>query len=373
MIRSKLCEFLGIKYPIIQAGMGPFSNNKLCIATANAGILGLLSTSGITAKETQPGIYKNFAETGGASTDDEPETIFRKIFDQTFQGTREKGGVFGINVMVAEEMKDIADFIINTAIKVREERPELKEQFKVVFTSAGDPLPWGEKIKGAGFKWLHIVPSVKGALRCKKAGVDLVVASGHEGGFHTSWEPVHSMVLLPAVVEALEDTEIMVVGAGGFCDGKTLAASLALGAVGAQMGTRFLATKESDFAQLWKEGVTKAGDRGTLVARGFVGPARWLKNPVSLKHQENTLKYTPELFLDRPGGLSEGALKLIENEINGLNATSTGEEGKALMAGGECAQRVDDLPPVQELVDRIVKEATEIVKGFAEKHLPLNP
>ena len=106
------------------------------------------------------------------------------------------------------------------------------------------------KIKGAGFTWIHVVPSVKGALRCKKAGVDVIVASGHEGGFHTSWEPVHSMILLPAVVEAVSDENTLVCGAGGFCDGKTLAAALVLGADGAQMGTRFLATQESDFHQI---------------------------------------------------------------------------------------------------------------------------
>ena len=66
-----------------------------------------------------------------------------------------------------------------------------------------DPVPWRDKIKGAGFHWLHVVPSVKGALRCQKAGVDCIVASGHEGGFHIAWEPVHSMVLLPSVVDAL--------------------------------------------------------------------------------------------------------------------------------------------------------------------------
>jgi len=369
MLRSELCNFLGIKYPIIQAGMGPFSNNKLCIATANAGVLGLLSTSGITARETQPEIFKSFAETGGASPNDDNETIFRKIFKQTFEGTRDQKGIFGINVMVSAEMKEVAEFIINTAITAVKENPEYKNQFKVIFTSAGDPMPWGEKIKGAGFKWLHIVPSVKGAQRCQKAGVDLVVASGHEGGFHTSWEPVHSMVLLPAVVEALKGTNIPVVGAGGFCDGRSLAAALALGAAGVQMGTRFLATKESDFAQLWKEGIVKAGDRGTLVARGFVGPARWIKTPVSLQHQKNTLKYTPELYLDRPGEITEGAMKLIENEIKGLNAVSANDESKAIFAGGECAQRINDLPAVQDLVDKIVKDAAEIIGGLAEKHL----
>ena len=99
----------------------------------------------------------------------------------------------------------MSQILIDTAIRVREENPEMKKHFKVLFTSAGDPVPWREKIKSAGFTWLHVVPSVKGALRCKKAGVDCIVASGHEGGFHIAWEPVHSMVLLPAVIDAIAD------------------------------------------------------------------------------------------------------------------------------------------------------------------------
>ena len=85
------------------------------------------------------------------------------------------------------------------------------------------------------------------------------------------------------------------------------------------MGTRFLATQESDFAPLWKEGIVNAEDRGTLIARGFVGPARWIRTTVSKEHQKNTLEHTPELFLDTPGPWTEGALKLIENEIKAKN------------------------------------------------------
>jgi NAD(P)H-dependent flavin oxidoreductase YrpB (nitropropane dioxygenase family) len=364
MIKTDMCDLLGIKHPIIQAGMGPFSNNKLCIAAANAGVLGLHSTSGLaeTTQKMQPEIFSDFVESAGANPGDDRETILRKALNQTLEATRESKGIFGINVMVAGEMIEDATWIINTAIKAREENPEMKERFKVLFTSAGDPLPWGEIIKGAGFKWLHVIPSVKGALRCQKAGVDMIVASGHEGGFHTSWEPVHSMTLLPAVVDALKGSGIPVVGAGGFCDGKTLAAAIALGASGVQMGTRFLATQESDFAQLWKEGIVNAGDRGTLVARGFVGPARWVKTKVSKEHQKNTLKYTPELFLDSPSPLNEGALKLIQNEIDAINAVRAGDEENALVAGGECAQRVNDLPKVKDLVDEVMNDAVNIIK-----------
>jgi enoyl-[acyl-carrier protein] reductase II len=361
MIKTELCDLLKIKYPIIQAGMGPFGTNKLCIAAANAGVLGLISSSGITTRENQPGIYKYFVETGGASLEDDPKTALKKIFRQTLDGTREKQGIFGVNVMVSAELKDWAELIIDTMIEVREQDPEMKERFRVLVTSAGDPLPWTQKVRKAGLKWMHVIPSVKGALRCQKAGVDVVAASGHEGGFHTSWEPVHSMILLPAVVDALAGSHIQVVGAGGFCDGRTLIAALTLGASGAQMGTRFLATRESDFHPMWKEGVVKAGDRGTLVARGFVGPARWLKTPVSLKHQENTLKMSPGVFLGRPDDYSTVPQELIQSEIAAMNAVYAGDESKALLAGGECAQRINDLPTVEELVKRIAREAEEVL------------
>lgn len=368
MLKTKLTELLGIKHPIIQAGMGPFSNNNLAVAAANAGVLGILSTSGLFNRDTQPWIYEAFVETGEASMDADMAGVLETVLQRTYRLTKEKDGIFGINVMVSSELVEKSEVLIDRAIKVREENPDIKKHFKVIFTSAGDPMPWGEKIKSAGFTWLHVIPSAKGALRCKKAGVDLVVASGHEGGFHTAWEPVHSMILLPAVVDALAGSGIIVAGAGGFCDGKSLAAALALGAEGAQMGTRFLATQESDFVPLWKEGIVKAGDRGTLVARGVVGPARWIKTPASLKHQVNTLKMSPGVFLGVPDDLATIPQELYQSEIDGIHAVYKGDAEHALMAGGECAQRIDDLPTVQDLVDRIMKEATEIVRNFS-KHL----
>lgn len=369
MIKSRLSDLVGIKYPIIQAGMGPFGTNKLCVASANAGVLGLISSSGIASKDTQPEIYDYFCRTGGADPADDPETILRTIFQNTLEQTREKQGIFGINVMVAAEMKDIALVIVKTMMKAREEDPEMKKRFKVLVTSAGDPLPWSEAVKKTDLIWMHVMPSVKAALRCKKAGVNVIVASGHEGGFHTSWEPVHSMILLPAVAEAVSDEKTLVVGAGGFCDGKTLAASLVLGADGAQMGTRFLATEESDFHQMWKEGVVAAGDRGTLVARGFVGPARWLKTPRSIEHQKNTLQKSPGVFLGAPDDYTTIDMSLINFEIESINAVYKGDKEKALLAAGESAQRVNDLPKVNDLVQEIVTEAETILKSVQTKFL----
>ncbi|MCX7981372.1 MAG: nitronate monooxygenase [Syntrophales bacterium] len=369
MIKSRLCDLLGIKYPIIQAGMGPFSNNNLCVASANAGVLGLLSTSGLFNKKDQPWIYNAFVDSGEASRDDDMATALEKVLKRTYRLTKDKGGIFGINVMVSAELIQYSTILIDTAIRVREENPDMKNNFKVIFTSAGDPVPWQEKIKGAGFTWMHVVPSVRGAQRCKKAGVDVIVASGHEGGFHTSWEPVHSMILLPAVVDAVSDEKTLVCGAGGFCDGRTLAAALVLGADGAQMGTRFLATQESDFHEIWKQAVVEAGDRGTLVARGFVGPARWIKTPRSMEHAKNTLEKSPGVFLGIPDDYSTIDMSLIQYEIESIKAVYEGNKEKALMAAGECAQRINDLPKVADMVEKIMKEAEETLRNVATKYL----
>ncbi len=365
MLKTKLTEMLGIKHPIIQAGMGPFSNNNLCVAAANAGALGLLSTSGLFNKEEQPWIYSAFIESAEATMDDDMATVLEKVLKRTYRLTKEKGGVFGINVMVSAELLDKSKVMIDTAIRVREENPDMKNHFKVIFTSAGDPVPWRDKIKNAGFTWLHVVPSVKGALRCKKAGVDCIVASGHEGGFHIAWEPVHSMVLLPAVIDAIADPDYPLVGAGGFCDGKTLAAAIAMGAAGVQMGTRLLATEESDFHPLWKEQVVKTGDRGTLVARGIVGPARWLKTPSSEIHLQNSIVKSPGVFTGIPDDWTTVPPDLILYEREAIKAVCTGDREKAMMAGGECAQRVDDMPRVADLMDRIMKEATDIIRNVS--------
>jgi NAD(P)H-dependent flavin oxidoreductase YrpB (nitropropane dioxygenase family) len=363
MIKSRLCDLIGIKYPIIQGGMGPFSNNNLAAAAANAGVLGLLSTSGVFDKETQPWIYRAFVGTAGADYDDDMPTVMEKVLKRTYNLVKDQGGIFGINVMVSAEVLKYSHVMIDTAIKVREENPDIKKHFKVIFTSAGDPLGWEDKIKGAGFTWIHVVPSVKAALRCKKAGVDVIVASGHEGGFHISWEPVHSMVLLPAVVETVSDKDTLVVGAGGFSDGKTLAAALVMGADGAQMGTRFLATQESDFHQIWKEEVVEAGDRATLIARGFVGPARWLKTPRSVEHAANTLKKSPGVFLGTPDDYTTVDMSLIQYEIESIKATFEGNKEKAMMAAGEVAQRIKDMPKVNDMVQEIVKEAETILRN----------
>jgi enoyl-[acyl-carrier protein] reductase II len=164
-------------------------------------------------------------------------------------------------------------------------------------------------------------------------------------------------------VEAVSDKDTLVVGAGGFCDGKTLAAALVMGADGAQMGTRFLATQESDFHQIWKEGVVAAGDRATLVARGFVGPARWLKTPRSEEHARNTLQKSPGVYLGTPDDFTTIDMSLIQYEIESIKAVFDGDKEKALMAAGEAAQRIKDMPKVNDMVQEIVRDTEAILRN----------
>jgi len=367
MIKTELCEMVGIRHPIIQAGMGPYSTNNLAVATANAGALGILSSSGFLYTGLRGAERRGMSElvkqlTGGKGGT--PVEHLKRVFYRVKEETRKSKGIFGVNCMVSAEMARWAGEVLRAIIEVRGEDPEMRERLRVIITSAGDPLPWTETIKPSGVKWFHVVPSVRHAKRAERAGVDVIIASGHEGGMHIAWEPVHTMVLLPAVVKAVSTP---VVGAGGFSDGASLAAALALGAVGVQMGTRFLATKESDFTQLHKDYIVKSGERDTIVARGIVGPARYLKNQASAELTQLTVSKAPGVYLGQPDDLTTVAREVIEKEEEGFSALYSGDETKALIPGGEVAGRIDNLPAVKELVEEIVKEAEEIIRRLPKR------
>jgi enoyl-[acyl-carrier protein] reductase II len=210
-------------------------------------------------------------------------------------------------------------------------------------------------LKDEGFIWVHVVPSVYHAKKAEAAGADVIVASGHEGGAHVSWDPVHSMVLVPAVAKAVKTP---VVGAGGFCDGSTLAAALCLGAVGIQMGTRFIATKESDFEPMWKQSILKREERQTLVGRGLFGPMRFLRNKRAEEIVEQTLEDLPNFYLGEPLDSNE---KILDLERTGFVDLMDEKEDTALMFGGEVSGRIRDLPTTADLIEQIISEASDVL------------
>ena len=370
MIRTRFHDIFQTKLPIIQAGMGPYDTTQLAGAVSKTGGIGIISTVGMGSFDMPDiGRFRYSAIFGEAP----PEELLANSIDRVLAAVKSAPWArFGVNIPVSEEFVPTASRLTRYVIDRVKSDPAVKEKLKVIVTSAGDPLPWSE---AAGAKrlaesiaikreipemvWVHVVPSVRAALRCVRAGVDAIVASGREGGAHCSWRDTSTMVLLPEVVKHV--SPIPVIAAGGFADGVSLAAALAMGAVGVQMGTRFIATKESDFEQSWKEMIVKSTEEDALVARGFFGPMRFLRNRRALDLVDATLRETPDLYKGNPCGSSR---ELLDLEIGGLTNLLHGKMEEAAVLGGTVAGRIHDIPTVQELCDRIMEEAEATIRNL---------
>lgn len=351
-IHTELCDLLGIKHPILQGGMGPYKTESLAIAVANAGALGIISSIGMAATLLPDAAPIDAARLFGT---DPPRDILRKSIENVTKNVLPGGGVFGVNVPVAAEFILASQMFVEETIAARESDSDIERSLRVIVTSAGNPKPWTE-VKKHGLIWIHVVPSVYHAKKAEAAGADIIVASGHEGGAHISWDPVHSMVLVPAVARAVK---VPVVAAGGFCDGASLAAALTLGAKGIQMGTRFIATQESDFEPIWKDAIIQRDERQTLAGRGLFGPMRFVRNQRAEQIVERTLEDVPRFYLGEPVESNEGILDL---ERSGFEDLIDAKPDTALMFGGECVGRINDLLTVEEIISNIVTTAAESIE-----------
>lgn len=342
MIKTRLTEMLGIRYPVIQAGMGPWNTDKLCVAAANAGALGIISTVGIGYQSVNPDVF------GTAGKARPPYDVLKEILASVGEKTAAARGVFGVNIPLAIEFKEMIEGLIRAVTDTRKESPDLADRLKVIITSAGSPTPWTDAIKESGALWFHVAPSVYHALKAEKAGAEVIIASGREGGGHVSFEPIHTMVLLPSVIDAVG---IPVIGAGGFGDGASLVAALALGAIGVQMGTRFIATAESDFQDMWKNKVIECSEMDSLVGISIFGPARYLKNEVSVRLHELLMQ-----------GFQVGYSEGVELEGNGIILSMQGKDpDRSIYFGGEVAGRVRSISTVAELLKSIEEQAEKTV------------
>lgn len=356
-LRTQLCELLGIEHPILQGGMGPYKTEALSIAVSNAGALGVISSIGMAASLLPEAAPLDAERVFGS---DPPKVILEKSIQAVCEGTKSSRGVFGVNVPVAAEFILASKMFVEQVVESRNSDSDIERSLRVLVTSAGNPTPWAE-VKKHGLIWAHVVPSVYHAKKAEKAGADLIIASGHEGGAHVSWEPVHSMVLVPAVAKAVKTP---VVGAGGFCDGRGLAAALCLGAVGVQMGTRFIATKESDFEDVWKQAILNKEERQTLTGRGLFGPMRFIRNQRAVMIVERTLEDVPRFYLGDPVESNE---EILDLERSGFADLLDGKEDMALMFGGECIGRIDDLPTVADLVQQIISDACATLNSVSSR------
>lgn len=306
MIKSKICEILGIQYPVFQGGMAWVADASLAAAVSNAGGLGLISSINAGTEAVRNEIRK-----------------CKELTDKPF----------GVNIMLqAPNAGEIAQMVI-------------EEGVKILTTGAGSPAQYMEAWKAAGIKVIPVVASVALALKMQAIGATAVVAEGAESGGHVG--ELHTMALIPQIVDALE---IPVVAAGGICDGRGVAAALMLGADAVQVGTRFLSAEECTVHQNYKDKILKASDISTIVTGKTLGhPVRSLKTPFSktFAKMEADPTVKPEEIL----AFGTGALR---------KAVKEGDPNGSYMAG-ECAGMVKKIEPAKAIVEDLVNGAEKLL------------
>ncbi len=309
-IKGKLCEDLGLKYPIFQGGMAYISTAELAAAVSNAGGLGLICSSGLTAAQVAEEIRR-------------------------CQQLLEPGRPFGVNLMLqSPEIAQIIDFV--TTAKV-----------PVVTTGAGDPTPHMPKLLAAGIKVIPVVPNVRAAKKAEAAGAYAVVAEGTESGGH-----IGEMTTLALVPQVLRAVNIPVLAAGGIADGRSLAAMLVLGAVGVQLGTIFLVADECPVSDLYKQKIIDAIDTDTIVTgRGTSHVVRALKTPMPLRYAE----------LEKQPNTTEAQLEALAER--GLLKAKQGDlEGGCFMAG-QISGLITKRASCAEIMQEIMAEAEAALSG----------
>ena len=281
---NKIKDLFNIKYPIIQGGTIWVSGYKLASAVSNAGGLGLIG-----AGSMYPDVLREHIQKCKKATD-KP---------------------FGVNVpMLYPDIEKIMDIIV-------------EEGVKIVFTSAGNPKTWTSFLKEKGITVVHVVSSVKFALKAEAAGVDAVVCEGFEAGGHNGREETTTFTLIPMVKEQVK---IPVIAAGGIGSGRGMLAAMVLGADGVQIGSRFVATEESSAHQNFKNMIVDAKDGDTHLTLKELAPVRLLKNKfygeVQELYQQNPSKEQLKELLGRARakkGMFEGDLENGELEIGQIS------------------------------------------------------
>ena len=302
---TRLTELLGIQYPILQGAMAWISDAGLAAAVSNAGGAGIISTGGRTTEYTQAEIRRC-------------RTLTQKPF--------------GVNVMLMAPNKDEIVDVICT------EKPAF------VTLGAGNPVPYFEKLHAAGIKVIPVVPNVKLAKRVEEKGADAIVVEGMEAGGH-----IGSIATMPLMTQVIPAVSLPVVMAGGFADGRGLAAALVMGASGVQMGTRFLVAEECPVHQNMKEKLLKAIDTDSIVTGLTIGGAvRGLKN----KFYENFVK------MEYEGKTSKEELLKLATGTNKLAAVD-GDTENGMMQAGQSLLPLDRIEPVDTIINRIIIEAQD--------------
>ena len=308
MIKTPLCDLLGIEYPVFQGGMAWIADAKLAAAVSNGGGLGIIAAG------NAPGDY---------------------VLEQIREARKLTDKPFGVNIMLLSPFADDVSRVVT------------EERVSVVTTGAGNPGKYMEQWIGAGIKVIPVVPSVAMTKLVTRLGASAVIAEGGESGGHVG--DLTTMALVPQVCD---NTDLPVVAAGGIADGRGVAAAFMLGACGVQMGTRFLVADECCVHPAYKEKILKANDIATMVTGKRTGhPVRSLKTNFTREYFK--LEYSPatDEELDKFG---TGALR---------KAVQEGDSKEGCFLAGQIAGMVTKAQPAAEIVREVIKEAEPILKG----------
>ncbi|SRR5579884_292184 len=324
MLHTALCDLLEIRHPIIQGGMGPNDTTNLAIAVCRAGALGTLSSCPTVA----------------------PYATTRRQIQRLLEET---DAPFAVNQVVkAPEARER----IRAVLDARDADPAVRRRLRAVITSGGNPAVFAA-LRASGLLHIHVVPTVHHARKAVAAGCQLVIAEGYESGGHVAYEPVHSLVLVPAVVDAVP---VPVVAAGGFCDGRGLAAALAFGAVGIQMGSRFYLSAEADFAHPnIQNALVAARETDTLIVPGVYGPNRHWRNARGEELRRLSETRAPQAEIQQ-----------LKEE--GHEARLAGDVERAAVPIGMVVGRLSQVERVAAIVEGIVAEAERTIGGL-QSHL----
>ncbi|WP_298246500.1 nitronate monooxygenase [uncultured Christiangramia sp.] len=303
---NRITELFNIEYPLIQAGMIWASGWKLASAVSNAGGLGIIG-----AGSMYPEILKGHIQKCKKATDHP----------------------FAVNVpMLYPDIEKIMDIIID-------------EDVKIVFTSAGNPKTWTSHLQSHGIKVVHVVSSVKFAVKSQEAGVDAIVAEGFEAGGHNGRDETTTFTLIPMVREKID---IPLIAAGGIGNGKGMLAAMVLGADAVQVGSRFVATPEASSHQNFKDMVVKAKEGDTVLTLKELAPVRLLKNKFFEDVQELYTKSPSKEDLTSLLGRARAKKGMYEGDL---------EEGELEI--GQISGLINEIKPAAEIVKEMISEFEE--------------
>lgn len=310
---ERITNLFGVKYPLIQAGMIWASGWKLASAVSNKGGLGIIGAGSMYPEVLREHIQK-----------------FKKASNQPF----------AVNVpMLYPSIDEIIQIII-------------EEKVPIVFTSAGNPKTWTSHLKKNGICVVHVVSSVKFALKAQEAGVDAIVAEGFEAGGHNGRDETTTLTLIPMVAKEIQ---IPLIAAGGIATGKAMLAIISLGADAVQIGSRFVASEEASSHINFKNEVLKAGEGSTQLTLKELAPVRLLKN----KFYEDI----QTLYQKAP---SVDELKALLGRARAKKGMFEGDLVEGELEIGQVAGLIDKIMPAAEIVEEIIKEYSNAIDEVSQ-------